>query len=66
MSRKHFEIIAAALKRVKPANVEGPTEGYTPEYRQWEETVRAIAGACSDCNNRFLFTTFADACGLDA
>ena len=60
MSRKHFQMIAEALKREKPAE-----NWCANKHAQWELDVKAVAGALRLMNPRFDFNRFFKACGLD-
>lgn len=59
MSRKHFRVIAQALRDVRPA----PDAGYAAR-QQWRDTVRAIADTLRADNSRFSFDRFYGACGF--
>jgi hypothetical protein len=53
MSKKHFEALARALAKIRPANGEKIT---------WEEVIRAVANVCIEFNPRFNMDRFLDAC----
>lgn len=60
ISRKHFQMIADALKEQKP-------EAHWDKNKmtQWELDVRAVAKALSRLNPRFDFGRFTRACGME-
>lgn len=60
ISRKHFQMLADALKREKPAE-----HWDANKHTQWELDVKAIAGALRLMNPRFDFNRFFKACGLE-
>jgi hypothetical protein len=60
MSKMHFIRLAALLRGLKPA-----TAKTSASYKQWDETVYAIAGLCGSFNPRFDRTRFVDACGVE-
>jgi hypothetical protein len=57
MTKRHFIRLASLLHSIKPTSEQ--------QYKQWEETVYAIAGLCGSFNPRFDRTRFVDACGVD-
>jgi hypothetical protein len=59
MTKRHFIRLASLLRSIKP------TSGQTDQYKQWEDTVYAIAGLCGSFNPRFDRTRFVDACGVE-
>ena len=61
MTKRHFIRLASLLHSIKPTS--GPT--IEQQYKQWEDTVYAIAGLCGSFNPRFDRTRFVDACGVD-
>ncbi len=60
MSRKHFKLLAEALKRMKPSQAD--IELLRGEYNQWCSDVQAVASACAESNNNFDRGTFYAAC----
>lgn len=71
MTKKHFELVARALARSRPAK-------YLPVYessaefheivaarRQWEKTVVTFGAMCTELNPKFKHKTFLDAVGWD-
>lgn len=68
MTKKDFELIAAALKESKP---EQPTV-YNPNLSrhyfflaQWDDTVSKITDMLESTNKRFGRNKFLEACGVD-
>ena len=57
MTKKHFTILAEALKSSKP---EDPHPIF---YTQWEHDVQAVADACQEVNSNFNRPRFLEACG---
>lgn len=60
ISRKHFQLIADALKEQKPA-----PHWDANKHTQWNLDVRAIAKTLATLNPRFDFGRFYKACGVD-
>lgn len=58
MTRKHFQLIADALKDAKPLG-----HDYNIHGRQWELTVDHVTRALSGTNARFKPERFRAACG---
>ena len=57
MTKKHFELLANALKFVQPGN------NTKSNWLQWEKDIQAIAQACQQNNPRFDTERFLKACG---
>jgi hypothetical protein len=58
MSRKHFKLLAEALKASRPSSI----QPYSLD--QWRKDVEAIADVCQYSNPRFRRQTFKEACGI--
>jgi len=57
MSRKDYEVIAAAMRQSKPDN--------SNDLLQWQKSVDALCKKLAANNPRFLSTEFKEACGVD-
>lgn len=57
MTKKHFILLAAALKSAKP----DPT--WRGHYDQWQKDVETIAEALKSTNSLFNEIRFLEACG---
>jgi hypothetical protein len=64
MTRKHFEIIAAALRSTRPPVELMPTDG-PAAYSQWRDDVTSMTVALVDTNPRFDQAKFLKACGVE-
>lgn len=65
MSRKDYELIAAALRLARPESADPAIPRCElPEFRTWERCVNEITHALSRDNPRFHRNTFYTACGL--
>lgn len=64
MTRKHFELIASALKTGCPSNTERSVEARAARV-QWARDVHLIADACQRANPGFQHSRFYRACGLE-
>lgn len=58
MSRKHYQLLASALRANKPTNNKDM-------IIQWQADVRKIAVACRLDNPNFDYDRFYQACGLE-
>lgn len=66
MTRKHFALIAEALRRARPAPVEQASFGDALAFQAWQRAVSNLAGALAGTNARFDRERFLSACGFDA
>lgn len=62
MTRKHFEAIAASLKRSRPADL-GDSSYAVGCRDQWNCTVGGLVNVCSASNALFSPSRFVQACG---
>lgn len=69
MTRKYFEMLAAALKSTNPALTASGELDYetacAAATEQWFKTTRKIADACAQMNVRFDRSRFMRACGAE-
>lgn len=67
MTRKHFEALAASLKRTRPVGTFTGIDtdsAYTVGARdQWNYTVGGLVNVCSAANPAFSPSRFVQACG---
>jgi len=61
MTKKHFNALAAALRRTRPNMGTEPLSSYA----QWSADVMAITGVLQESNPRFARTRFLAACGME-
>ncbi len=65
MTRKHFRLIADAMRASRPQTREGEPLAVTVSRRmQWTMDCAALGMALSATNPRFDHDRFADACGM--
>ena len=71
MTKKHFEMLAAALSATRPdLRVDGGASGYRmlerqAAFNQWERMVSAIADVAARDNARFDRARFLTAAGME-
>jgi hypothetical protein len=66
MTRKHFETLAAALKKCRPDRADfACADCFSAAKYQWVRAVKEVSDMCADANANFRRSTFLDACGFD-
>lgn len=71
MTKRHFQALAEALGKIKPAAPDGvgPLSDVAMAHRQavreWGQAVSAVADVCADSNGRFDRRRFLAACDAE-
>jgi hypothetical protein len=66
MTRKDFQLIADALRSVKPADWDDPSEQEANDaYVMWQDTVTSISNALATTNTQYNEQLFLAACGME-
>ncbi len=66
VSRKHFKVLADALKEQQPMHDPSHAAAVTAlQIKQWERDVHAVAKALNTFNPRFDYSRFVEACGIN-
>lgn len=64
MKKKHFELLADQLRRVRPGIHVLDDGRSSAEYNAWFASVKAVAQACALDNEKFNHNRFLEACGI--
>lgn len=65
MQRRHFELIAEAMKRSKPPRLGMIADEQHIARAQWETCVSELATQCKLANSNFNRDRFLRACGVE-
>lgn len=68
MTRKHFQLIADAMKATMPIRGEqmpASIVNHNCRMAQWKNDCKAMADVCQSMNSNFDRTRFLSACGIE-